>query len=61
MGLADANVVLSDEAAKAPMAELVANTPIKVNPRYGIWDAKAGGLIEGSPGSLSDPAPLKQG
>ena len=61
VGLADANVILGDEAAKAPMTELVANTPIKVNPRYGVWDPKAGGLIEGSPGSLSDPAPLKQG
>ena len=61
VALSGANIVLAEEAAKVPMAEVVANTPIKVNPRYGIWDAKTAGLIEGSPGSLSDPAPLKQG
>ena len=61
VNFADTNTILTDAAAEAPMAQLVANTPIKVNPRYGTWDAKVGGLMEGSPGSLSDPAPIKQG
>ncbi|MGV8909708.1 MAG: hypothetical protein ACOH1Y_12065 [Propionicimonas sp.] len=61
VGFADANAILADKAVGPTYAALVAKTSIRVNPRYGTWDAKAGGLVEGSSGSLSEAAPIKQG
>lgn len=58
---ADTAVILGNEAAQAPYRELLAATPIRVNPRFGTWDAEQGGLVEGSSGSLSSLAPVKQG
>lgn len=58
---ADTSIMLQDATALAAFKELMASTPIRVNPRFGTWDAEAGGLKEGGVGSLSDPAPIKQG
>ncbi len=60
-GYANTSVILSNEAALAAYKELMASTPIRVNPRFGTWDAAAGALVEGSSGSLSSVAPIKQG
>jgi hypothetical protein len=57
---ADTAVILSDASALADYKELLTSTDIRVNPRFGTWDHKAGGLVEGSTGSLSELAP-KQG
>lgn len=61
VAFADANTILADKAVGPTYGALVAKTPIRVNPRYGTWDPKAGGLTEGSSGSLSEAAPVKQG
>ena len=61
VAFADANTILADKAVAPTYTALVAKTPIRVNPRYGTWDAKQGGLVDGSSGSLSEVAPIKQG
>jgi hypothetical protein len=58
---ANTSVILGNEAALAAYKELMASTPIRVNPRFGTWDSAAGGLVEGSEGTLSSPAPIQQG
>ncbi|MCC6496792.1 MAG: hypothetical protein IT193_11125 [Propionibacteriaceae bacterium] len=60
-GYANTSVILGNEAALAAYKDLIASTPIRVNPRFGTWDPEAGGLVEGSSGSLSSVAPIKQG
>lgn len=54
---ANTATILSDEAAKAAYGELLATTPVRVNPRFGTWDPKTGALVDGSSGSLSEAAP----
>lgn len=61
VAFANANTILAQEPVGTAFGELVAKTPIRVNPRYGTWDPKAGALVEGSSGSLSEMAPIKQG
>jgi hypothetical protein len=56
---ANTATILGDEAAKTAYAELLATTPIRVNPRFGTWDPAVGGLADGSSGSLSEAAPAK--
>jgi hypothetical protein len=53
-------VVLSDPAGNAAAMEVVEQTTITVNPRFGVWDQQQLALVEGSSGSLSELAPLKQ-
>lgn len=57
---ANTATVLSDQAAAAAYGELVAKTPVRVNPRFGTWDDTKGSLVAGSSGSLSEAAPTKQ-
>ena len=56
---ANTATVLSDKAAATAFADLMAKTPVRVNPRFGVWDDKVGSLVEGSTGSLSEAAPTK--
>ncbi len=56
---ANTATVLSDKTAATAFAELMAKTPVRVNPRFGVWDDKVGSLVEGSTGSLSEAAPTK--
>jgi len=56
---ANTATILGDDAGKAAYKDLLASTPIRVNPRFGTWDAAAGGLADGSSGSLSEAAPSK--
>lgn len=59
-GFADASVILAGDAGAAAFKDVVARTSIRVNPRYGKWDAATGGLVDGSTGSISEQAPIKQ-
>jgi hypothetical protein len=61
VAFADANTILADKTVGPAYTALVTKTQIRVNPRYGTWDAKSGGLVDGSSGSLSEVAPIKQG
>jgi hypothetical protein len=56
---ANTATILSDEAAQVAFKDLLASTPIRVNPRFGTWDPAAGALVEGSSGSLSEAAAPK--
>jgi len=56
---ADASTVLTDQAAATAFSDLLAKTPVRVNPRFGVWDDTKHGLVEGSTGSLSEAAPTK--
>ena len=56
---ANTATILSDKAAATAYTELMAKTPVKVNPRFGVWDGNIGSLVEGSSGSLSEAAPAK--
>lgn len=56
---ANTATILSDQAAAMAFSELMAKTPVRVNPRFGTWDDTVGSLVEGSSGSLSEAAPAK--
>jgi len=56
---ANTATVLADKAAATAYTELMAKTPVRVNPRFGVWDDTKGSLIDGSSGSLSEAAPTK--
>ncbi|HSK34707.1 MAG TPA: hypothetical protein VK903_14600 [Propionicimonas sp.] len=56
---ANTATILSDEAAATAFGELMAKTPIRVNPRFGVWDDTTGSLVDGSSGSLSEAATPK--
>jgi hypothetical protein len=56
---ANTATVLSDKAAATAYTDLMAKTPVRVNPRFGVWDDKVGSLVDGSSGSLSEAAPTK--
>jgi hypothetical protein len=56
---ANTATILSDQAAAAAYSELMAKTPVRVNPRFGVWDDTKGSLVDGSSGSLSEAAPAK--
>ena len=56
---ANTATVLNDKAAATAFTDLMAKTPVRVNPRFGVWDDKVGSLVEGSSGSLSEAAPAK--
>ncbi len=53
-------MLLNTEAGATAAQEVALATPIRVNPRFGVWDDTRLGLIQGSSGSLSELAPLKQ-
>ena len=59
VSFANTATVLGDEAAAMAFGELMAKTPVRVNPRFGVWDDATGGLAEGRSGSLSELAPAK--
>lgn len=56
---ANTATVLSDKAAATAFAELIAKTPVRVNPRFGVWDDTKGSLVDGSSGSLSEATQQK--
>ncbi|HEX5334250.1 MAG TPA: hypothetical protein VFW55_00120 [Propionicimonas sp.] len=56
---ADASTILTDQAAATAFSDLLAKTPVRVNPRFGVWDDTKHGLVDGSTGSLSEAAPTK--
>ena len=58
---AGTSIVVSDQAGVAAFQEAAAKTTVRLNPRFGEWDADAVALVEGSSGSLSEWAPFKQG
>lgn len=58
---ATTSIVVSADAGVQAFREVAANTSVRVNPRFGEWDADAVALAEGSSGSLSEWAPFKQG
>ncbi len=53
-------LLLNTEAGATAAQEVATGTSIRVNPRFGVWDDTQLGLIQGSSGSLSELAPLKQ-
>lgn len=57
----NAGLVLSSDKGSVAADEVYARTPVRLNPRLGTWDAEAHAVAEGSSGSLSELAPLKQG
>ncbi len=59
-GFANASVILSDQSAVPVFQDVVARTPVRVNPRFGEWNKEQAALAEGSSGSLSELAPLPQ-
>lgn len=56
---ANTAVLLSSDAGKTAFREIIDTTTVRVNPRFGEWDPEVG-LVEGSSGSLSELAPIKQ-
>lgn len=56
----DTSLILSKEEGQAAAKDVLAHTTIRVNPRFGVWDATSYGLVDGSTGSLSETAPIKQ-
>lgn len=58
-GFADLSVVVSTEAGVEAFREVLATTPVRINPRFGEWDPEQAALVEGSSGSLSELAPSK--
>jgi hypothetical protein len=53
-------VILAGEPEQAAYRDLLAATNVRLNPRFGTWDPKTGGIAEGSSGSLSEAATPKQ-
>lgn len=58
---ANTSVVVSDEAGVTAFREAAAQTNVRLNPRFGEWDAESVSLVQGSSGSLSELAPIQQG
>lgn len=58
---ATTSIVVSDEAGVEAFRDVLADTSVRVNPRFGEWDDEAAVLVEGSSGSLSELAPFNQG
>jgi hypothetical protein len=59
VNFANASTVLQDQAAATAFSDLLAKTPVRVNPRFGVWDDTKHSLVDGSTGSLSEAAPPK--
>lgn len=57
----NAGLVLNSDKGSAAAAAVYARTAVRLNPRLGTWDAESHSVAEGSSGSLSELAPLKQG
>jgi hypothetical protein len=55
-----AQLLLQTEAGVTAAQEVAEATSIRVNPRFGTWDDSRLGLAEGSSGSLSSVAPIRQ-
>jgi hypothetical protein len=53
-------VILNSDAGKKAATEVIGDTSVRVNPRYGTWDPQQLALAEGSSGSLSELAPARQ-
>jgi hypothetical protein len=56
----DTGIILGTAEGQAATKELLSRTTIRVNPRFGVWDATTYSLVDGSTGSLSEAAPIKQ-
>ncbi len=55
-------LLLQTDAGKQAFNDRFVKTDIVVNPRFGTWDPKQPGLVDGTAGgSISELAPLKQG
>lgn len=48
------------DAGRNAFNDQFAKTTIRVNPRFGVWDPKQDGFVDGSTGSISSIAPIKQ-
>ncbi|MFT4110599.1 hypothetical protein [Propionicimonas sp.] len=56
----EASLIVSSDAGKAAFTKQFAQTSVKLNPRFGTWDATQFAIADGSNGSLSSVAPIKQ-
>ncbi len=53
-------VILSGDAGQAAAKDEVTKISIRLNPRYGTWDPQRLGIADGSTGSISEIAPIRQ-
>jgi hypothetical protein len=56
----EAVAVVGTDAGKSAFSDQFAKTAIRVNPRFGVWDDAHHALVDGSTGSISDVAPIRQ-
>lgn len=56
----DTSLLLQTEAGATAAKEVAGATEVRVNPRFGTWDQTQFGLVEGSTGSISEAAPIKE-
>ncbi|MGC3994260.1 MAG: hypothetical protein QM779_09165 [Propionicimonas sp.] len=56
----EASLIVSTDAGKAAFTKQFAATSVDLNPRFGTWDPTQFSIVDGSNGSLSSEAPIKQ-
>ncbi|MCA0294749.1 MAG: hypothetical protein LCH96_05410 [Actinobacteria bacterium] len=56
----DAQAIVSTDAGRAAYLALAEETTVRLNPRFGTWDSQKFAIADGSTGSISEVAPIRQ-
>jgi hypothetical protein len=59
-GWVDAQAIVATDKGREAYLAVIKDTSIRLNPRFGTWDSQQLGIVQGSTGSISEVAPIKQ-
>lgn len=57
---AETQLLVSTDAGKTAFNDAFVNTTVELNPRLGVWDDTQHAIVDGSTGSISEVAPIRQ-